>query len=153
MHNINILSEDEVLKNGIEFDGDVVCYSGIYGQQVYNRPMEEGGEPVTGLIYEKYRNGHLNYYCFLENGIKNGEYVGFYDSTKIKKFCVMKKGQVFGERIEWYENGSIKSTEHCKYGIVISCEKWDENGNLIYKQTEPSDSHKDLLAKYEEMYG
>lgn len=47
---MKILSEREVIEKGIEFDGDVVCFSGVYGQQVYNRPMEMGGEPVTGLV-------------------------------------------------------------------------------------------------------
>jgi antitoxin component YwqK of YwqJK toxin-antitoxin module len=152
MQNINILSEDEVLKKGIEFTGDL-CFSGKYGQQVYNRPMEEGGEPINGLVYEKYSNGHINYYCYHENGISNGEFVDFYESTKIKKHRIMRKGQIWGESIEWFENGSVRCIEHCKYGIVISYEKWDENGNLVDKKTEPNDSEKRLLAKYEDMYG
>lgn len=153
MNEIQILTEDEVFNKGIEFDGDIVCFSGIYGQQVYNRPMEEGGEPVNGLVYEKYKNGHIAYYSYYENGISNGEFVEFYESTKIKKFRIMKKGTVCGESIEWFESGSVKSREYCKYGIVVSYEEWDENGNLVDKKTEPSDSHKKLLAKYEEMYG
>lgn len=76
--NINILSEDKVFENGIEFAGDV-CFSGIYGQQVYTRPMEEGGEPLAGLLYERYKNGHIVYYSYYKNGAKNGEFVRFYE--------------------------------------------------------------------------
>ena len=50
MENVKTLSVEEVLKEGIEFAGDV-CYSGEYGQQVYSEPMEDGGEPITGLLY------------------------------------------------------------------------------------------------------
>lgn len=152
MESINILSEDEVFKNGVEFDGDV-CFSGLFGQQVYNRPMEEGGEPITGLVYEKYNNGHLAYYCYYENGFKNGEYVRFYKSLRIYKYCIMKNGQIRGKRTEWYENGDIKFIEYCKYGVVISYEKWDEKGNLIDKKIEPNDSQKKLLEKFELLNG
>ncbi|GFZ32146.1 hypothetical protein CSC2_26720 [Clostridium zeae] len=152
MENISIKSEDEILKEGTEFAGDV-CYSGKYGQQVYNRPMEEGGEPITGLVYEKYSNGHIVYYCYYENGFKNGEYVGFYESSKVSRFCIMRDGQILGKNIEWYENGSVKSIEYCKHGVVISFEKWDEKGNLINKKTEANDSEKKLLEKFESMYG
>jgi hypothetical protein len=107
MQNINILSEDEVFEKGIEFDGDIVCFSGVHGVQVYNRPMEEGGEPVTGLVYEKYNNGHIAYYCYYENGIKNGECVRFYESTKIKEYYIMDHGTICGENIEWDENGNF----------------------------------------------
>lgn len=150
MQGINILSEDEIFKNGIEFIEDV-CFSGEYGQQVFNKPMGEGGEPVTGIVYEKYDNGNINYYCYYENGIKNGEYVEFYDSKKIKKFRIMRKGQICGESIEWFEIGSVKAKEYCKYGIVISSEKWDEKGVLVYKKVEPNDFEKNLITKYETM--
>lgn len=149
MRNINILSENEVLEKGIEFDGDIVCFSGIHGVQVYNSPMEEGGEPVNGLIYERYKNGHIAYYCYYENGIKNGECVRFYECGKIKEYCIMESGTICGEKIEWFESGGIKSIENCKYGIVISYEKWDESGNLVDKKAGPTDSDKKTLEKFE----
>lgn len=61
----------------------------------------------------------------------------------------MDRGQVLGERIDWYENGTIKSVESYKYGIVIFYEKWDKNGNLIDKKTEPTDSDKKILERLE----
>lgn len=152
MKDVKILSAHEVIEKGIEFDGDVVCFSGMYGQHVYNRPMELGGEPVTGLVYEKYKNGCLAYYCYYENGISNGEYVEFYESGKIKKFREMLKGTIHGECMEWYVDGSVKSKEYFKYGISVYMEEWDESGDLFNKRTEPLESHKALLKKYESMY-
>lgn len=151
MKDINILSQDEVFKNGVEFTGDV-CYSGEYGQQVFNLPMEEGGESITGLVYEKYSNGNINYYCYYESGIQNGEAVVFYESGKIKGYCIMQRGQILGENIIWYENENIKLVEDCKYGIVVSYKKFDKKGNLIDEKIEPNSFEKELLAKYKRLY-
>lgn len=151
MNNINILSQDEVLRRGIEFIEDV-CYSGEYGQQVYNLPMEEGGNPITGLVYEKYSNGKINYYSYYENGIPNGEYVDFYESGQPKRHCIMNKGQILGENIVWYENGTIKLQEECKYGIVIFSKEFDEEGRVVSEKTEPNSFEKGLLEKYEKLY-
>ncbi|MCM3700718.1 hypothetical protein [Paenibacillus macerans] len=57
MNEISFLTEEEVLLNGIEFTGDV-CFSGEFGDQVFDKPMEEGGKPITGLVFEKYNNGN-----------------------------------------------------------------------------------------------
>lgn len=37
---MNILSKEEIITLGIEFAGDV-CYSGVYGQQVYTKEIYE----------------------------------------------------------------------------------------------------------------
>ncbi|GMQ59692.1 hypothetical protein AN1V17_40920 [Vallitalea sediminicola] len=149
--NKSILSQDEVLKKGIEFTGDV-CYSGEYGQQVYNLPIEEGGKPITGYVYEKYNNGNINYYCYYENGIKDGECIDFYETGKLKRHCMMEKGQILGKNYIWYENGNIKTKEFCKYGIVMSYKKFDEDGNIIDSKKEPNHVEKSLLEKYERLY-
>lgn len=109
--------------------------------------MEDGGLAVTGIVYEKHSN--INYYCYYENGIKNGVYVDFYDSKKIKKFRIMQKGQIYGESIEWFESRIIKVREYCKYGIVTYSEKWDEKGVLVDKKVELNDFEKNLILKYE----
>jgi antitoxin component YwqK of YwqJK toxin-antitoxin module len=151
MENTKILSKQEILEQGIEFKGDV-CYSGEYGQQLFNLPMEEGGESINGLVYEKYSNGNINYYSYYENGIKEGEYVTFYESGKIKSYCIMQLGQILGRHIVWYQNEKIKLYEECKYGIVISAKKFNEEGKLVSEKIEPNTFEKDLLAKYERIY-
>lgn len=151
MQNIMILLKDEILLEGIEFTGDV-CYSGEYGQQVFNLPMEEGGQPITGLIYEKYSNENINYYCFYKNGIPDGEYVTFYESGKIKSYCIMEQGSILGEHIVLYENGRAKLQEQCKYGIVISSKEFNEEGVIVKEKKEPNSFEIGLLEKYERLY-
>lgn len=41
MVNIKVLSQEKIVEKGIEFVGDI-CYSGEYGQQVFDKYMEEG---------------------------------------------------------------------------------------------------------------
>ncbi|WP_058487071.1 toxin-antitoxin system YwqK family antitoxin [Defluviitalea phaphyphila] len=152
MKNIRVLSQNEVLEKGIEFDGDYVCYSGEYGEQVYKLPMEEGGHPVNGLLYEKYDNGNIKYYSYYKDGIPNGEYVEFYDTGEIRRYCIMDGGQVLGEDIIWYKNGNIKLRRYWKYGIEISYEKFDEKGNIISRKIEPNDTEKELLETFKKLY-
>lgn len=124
------LSLSEVISIGTEFSGDV-CFSGLYGQQVYTNELENGGMPLEGILYERYPSGSLNYYTFYTNGIPNGQRVIFYESGQIKSCCTMDRGTIDGEHIEWYENGNIKVKEFCKYGCVLKRKEFDENGNLI----------------------
>ncbi|WP_340398980.1 hypothetical protein [Paenibacillus sp. FSL H8-0079] len=53
MLDYNLLSIEEVLLEGIEFEGEV-CFSGKYGQEVFDKPIEDGGHPISGLLYERY---------------------------------------------------------------------------------------------------
>lgn len=140
------LSLDEVIDKGIEFAGDV-CYSGKYGQQVYTNELEKGGVPINGIIYERYPSGSLNYYCFYNNGIPNGQRVRFYESGKIKSYCIMDTGTIDGEHTEWYENGTIKLKEFCKYGLVLRLQEFDENGNIIKEKKELSIDEKSIYEK------
>lgn len=148
---MNYLSKEEVLKNGIEFAGEV-CFSGEYGQQVYTKDESDGGVPVEGILYEKYSNGNLNYYAYYKDGIPNGEEVWFYESGKVKSYCIMASGTIEGEHTEWYENGSIKLVEYCKYGFVLKMQRFDENGNLIEEKNNLTDDEKRSYEKWSEYY-
>lgn len=127
---MDLLTYDEVMEKGIEFIGDV-CYSGDYGQQLYTREMEDGGNPIDGIVYEKYPSGALNYYAYYKNGIPNGERVRFYESGKIKSYEIMDTGTIDGNYIEWYEKGNIKLEKYCKYGLVLRMKEYNEEGNLL----------------------
>ena len=99
MLKLNIKTKDEILKEGIEFSGDV-CFSGEYGQQVYDKEMEDGGHPITGLVYEKDEIGNILYYAFYDDGVQNGDYVSFYESGEIKEMHVMRNGAKWGESVQ-----------------------------------------------------
>lgn len=55
---MKILSKEEIITLGIEFAGDV-CYSGLYGQQVYTKEMEGGGVPIDGKHTIWYEDGKV----------------------------------------------------------------------------------------------
>lgn len=145
------LSQDEVIRLGTEFAGDV-CYSGEYGQQVYTKEMEDGGLPVEGILYEKYPSGSLNYYSYYRDGIPHGEKVEFYECGKVKSYCVMDTGTVDGEKTEWYENGTIKIKESCKYGLVLKMQEFDSDGNLINEKKDLSEDEKTIYEKWKAQY-
>ena len=144
----NILVLEDIVKQGIEFKEEV-CFSGEFGQQVFDKPFEDGGNPITGLLFEKYNNGNLNYYSYYVDGIQNGESVTFYESGEISSYCVMDSGQVYGEIKKWYKTGLLKSLEMCKYGVVISSKHYDEKGDIIMEKLEPSRIEQKMLEKYE----
>ena len=146
----SILTEEVILQKGIEFICEV-CYSGEYGQQVFNKPMEDGGKPISGIIYEKNEDGHVGYYTYYKNGIPNGESVEFYPSGCLRSKCIMDRGTINGEKIEWYENGKIKSRKNCKYGLVIESYEWDEDGNLINKKMNLTEGEKKIFEKFEKL--
>lgn len=145
------LSQDEVIRLGTEFAGDV-CYSGEYGQQVYTKEMEDGGLPVEGILYEKYPSGSLNYYSYYRDGIPHGEKVEFYKCGKVKSYCVMDTGTVDGEKTEWYENGTIKIKESCKYGLVLKMQEFDSDGNLMNEKKDLSEDEKTIYEKRKAQY-
>lgn len=148
---MDILSESYVIENGIEFTGDV-CYSGEYDQQVYTTDTENGGVPINGILYEKYKNGKLQYYSYYIDGIANGTEVWFYESGKIKSICSMNGGTIDGEYVEYFEDGSIKLKKNCKYGLVITMHRYDENGHIIEEKNGLTESQKKLYDKWDSIY-
>ncbi len=142
---MEILSAEDVLRNGIEFDGDV-CYSGENYDQVCTNEVSEGGVPINGILYERYKNGNLCYYSFYQDGIPHGPCVHFYESGKIQSYCVMDTATVEGEMVELYENGNVKLREYSQYGYTLRMQKFDVAGNLI---DEKKELREDERAAYE----
>jgi len=149
MEEINILSKEEVLLNGLEFTGDV-CFDGEYGDQVFDRSIEDSGNPVTGLVYERYNNGNLAHYCYYVDGVPEGDYVTYYEDGKIEGFKRMRKGTIVGKSISWFKNGEIRSTSESLYGFKIAYKEWNEKGELIEEKLEPTPSEKDIIRKWTE---
>ena len=150
MKNIDeILSKEEAISCGYEFDGEIVCYSGEYGQQVCN--SSSGSDvPITGIVYELYPNGNINYYCMYANGIKNGDFISFYEDGSLMRRCTMYKGTRHGKTICWYRNGNKKAESESKYSFDLYYQEWDEDGNLIKNIMEPTELGKKMIARYDE---
>ncbi|MFF0829888.1 toxin-antitoxin system YwqK family antitoxin [Brevibacillus sp. NPDC003359] len=148
MMEFNLLSLEKVLLEGIEF-ADEVCFSGKSGQEVFDKPIEDGGKPVSGLLYERYKNGNLVYYSYYKNGVAEGDYVKFYENGKVESFQRMNKGVILGKSTSWYENGVVKSIAECKYGFRITYREWNIDGELITEKIEPSEFEKEMIDKYD----
>ncbi|SFX12060.1 hypothetical protein SAMN04487866_101604 [Thermoactinomyces sp. DSM 45891] len=145
---LNILTPSEVIKIGTEFEGEV-CFSGEFGQQVFTKPMEEGGSVFSGLLYEKYPNGSLAYYSFYDNGIPHGITVGFYPDKTVSSYKNMCRGTVHGKEFVWFENGLVKSIAERKFSFYTHFREWDESGNLINLKKEPNEFEKEMIHKCE----
>lgn len=146
-----VLTVNEILEKGIEFSGDV-CFSGEYGQQIFDAPLEAGGKPINGIIYETYKNGNIKYYQYYKNGFADGDYVLFYESGEIKELCVMKNGSKWGGDESYFENGNKKRVEQCKFGIILSFKEFDVDGNLIGIKEEPNSIEKKILTKFQKIF-
>ena len=145
-----ILSKEEVISTGLLFDGDDVHWGGEYGQHVCTWTGDGSEEPVNGLLYEFCNsNDNLYYYQFYKDGIRNGPCVTFYDNGKIKRYADMYKGILHGKVISWNEHEQISLSAVYKYGYVVSCTEWDDEGNLIREQFEPDAFGKRMIEQSE----
>jgi len=149
MDEYKIMEISEILENGIEFVGDV-CYSGEWGQDVFDAPEEIGGKSITGIVYEKQKNGNIAYYSYYKDGVLNGPTVYFHEDGGVKKYMDMFKGILHGKEIEWFENGKIKMYANRKYRFLTLCKEWDECGNLIKEESGPTQEELKLIKRYEE---
>ncbi|WP_018750273.1 toxin-antitoxin system YwqK family antitoxin [Paenibacillus sanguinis] len=149
MEQKNLLTQKEVMEIGLHFDGDHVYYGGEYGQQVCRISEDGVEEPVTGVVYELYKNLKLNYYCSYTQGISNGPYVCFYESGNVKSISHMHKGTKQGKSFQYDDHGKKKSESVYKYGFCESFMEWDDKGNLVKEQTEPTEFDRKMIEKYE----
>lgn len=143
----NILSKEFVLQNGIDFEN---LHGKYCSDLILDKPEDKGGKPFTGLTYELYKNGQLQYYCYYKDGFEDGQYVEFYENGNVKSIKFMKYGQIRGREETWYENGNPKLVAECEFGIYLSKKEWDINGNLINEKTNILEDELEILNKSRE---
>ncbi|MCM1472693.1 MAG: hypothetical protein NC040_01445 [Muribaculaceae bacterium] len=135
-----ILSAEYVKANGILWDEDLFTYESYWEngynhyERLFDKPMDEGGKPVTALIYELFSDGTLSDYAYYKDGYKYGEDVKFYKSGRVSGYTLFMDSEFY--LYEWYENGQIKEfferyRDDNKYFRRMTC--YDENGNKISK--------------------
>lgn len=134
-----ILSADYVKANGILW-GELFTYESYWEngynhyERLFDKPMDKGGKPVTGLVYELFPNGTLSGYAYYKDGYQYGEDVEFYKSGKVRCYTFFTDSEFY--LYEWYENGQLKEFSERyrgdnKYFRRTTC--YDENGNKISK--------------------
>ncbi|MCM3569787.1 hypothetical protein [Neobacillus mesonae] len=144
---IQLLSKDEVLINGVNFDEKLWFTS--YSDEVIDNPEDKGGKPFSGLAFELYDNGNLAYYGYYRNGLKEGPFVEFYPSGKIKGYRIMDGGTVKGKEIMWFENGQKAYEGESRVGRRLTYTKWNETGEIIEQKTEPTKFDLEYVKKFD----
>lgn len=144
---LTILSWDDVIENGKEWDDDIEWDS--CGYRVCDISDEEE-IPITGLLYELFQDGSLKWYRYYEDGLGAGPAVTFfpsgelsqygcyewYESGQIKSYYIYQNNAGVEESYEWYENGVIKNyTCRDKRGFAVKYIEYDEAGNITKEIT------------------
>lgn len=136
-----ILSLEYVKANGVLWDDDIFIYESYWEngfdhyERLFDKPMDEGGKPVTALIYELFPDGTLSDYAYYKDGYKYGEDVEFYKSGRVSSYTLFTDDEFY--IYEWYENGQLKEIferyrEDNIYYRRQTC--YDENGNKFSKR-------------------
>ncbi len=130
---MEILSKEYVMEHGSPFDEDNFAfetYDKNY-EQLFDKPMNEGGKPFNGLVYELYPDGELSGYTFYINGYQNGDDVTFYKSGALARYSRYTDSENF--IYELYENGNIKMYKENHRSDVphyYRIKEYDEKGRL-----------------------
>ncbi|HBF87923.1 MAG TPA: toxin-antitoxin system YwqK family antitoxin [Bacteroidales bacterium] len=94
---------------------------------------DESNKLFSGLYSEKFENDKTKMEINIENGLKNGEAVYFYQDGAKKEIRTYKNGIKHGTWINWNEKGSKTAianySEDLKDGEWII---WDDNGTKRY---------------------
>lgn len=134
----SVLSPEYVLANGVPYDdlcGEFYWNSKgkyCYDQQ-FDKPMDEGGKPFTGIAYELDDDGALIGYREFDDGWETGgTNVAFYPSSRLRSYTDHSETGQY--TIAWHENGVVSylCIHHRKtrpeYFIA---KKYDENGKIL----------------------
>ena len=133
-----ILTKEEVLRGGVCFEDELDWGGECYEQIVCENELGEE-VPYTGLAYDLYPDGQLEFYGYIDNGYRHGLAVYFYSSGKIKSINNQDRGSAEGIQKEYFENGDIESVSYCIAGEELLYKKYDETGKVIEEKTEPTE--------------
>lgn len=106
------LSEEYLIEHGSLFDEDTFAFESYWEndknhyEQLFDKPMDQGGKPFNGLVYERYLTGELLRYTFYQNGYHYGDDVEFYQSGRIRRFSRYTDSENY--ICYWYQDGIIK---------------------------------------------
>lgn len=142
-----ILTKEEVLQNGVCFE-EVLDWGGWYCEQIVSE--NESGEeiPFTGLAYDLYPDGKLEYYGYIKDGFRHGMNVLFYPNGNIESINPQDCGAADGLQKKYYENGALKSQEYCVLGARVTYIEYDEAGHITNEKLEPTDADFERAKKW-----
>lgn len=87
--------------------------------------------PFNGKCITTYPSGKLGMGGYIKDGLRDGEWIWFYENGNKKRFCIYKNGIKQGVSIFYYKNGQKKSEIIFDNDKNIRQTSWDEKGNKI----------------------
>lgn len=132
-----------ILENGTEFE-ECLEYGGPFELAIVEITEDGKEELFTGLAYDKYENGNIESYFYVEQG----KYVEFYSNGNVNKIGHMSKNAADGYQVEFFENGKKKYESECVAGREMTYIKYDENGNVVEEKAEPNESDLKYAGKF-----
>ncbi|EMI15051.1 morn repeat protein [Bacillus stratosphericus LAMA 585] len=143
----DILQKDFILENGTEFE-EHLEYGGPYELAIVEYTPDGNEKLFTGLAYDKYENGNIESYFYVEQGVKQGKCVEFYSNGNVKKIGNMNKSAADGYQVEFFENGNRKYESEYIAGREMTYIKYDKNGNIVEQKAEPDESDLKYVEKF-----
>lgn len=139
----SVLSKDYIIENGIDFDD---LWSEYCSDRMLDNPEDESGKPFTGITYELFPNGDLNYYSYYVDGFSHGIYLKFYTGGNIKSKQHIKYGVVNGIEETWFDNGQKKSIAKYDNGICLNLKEWNIDNEMAVTKKEPTEQDLKMLS-------
>ncbi|PFM44447.1 hypothetical protein COJ45_24580 [Bacillus cereus] len=130
-----VLTKEYIIQNSLEFE-ECLEYGGPYGLGIVECADDGKEKLFTGLAYDVYENGNIECYFYVENGVKQGEYVELYMNGHIKRISNMNRSTVEGYHVEFFQNGMKKHESECIAGREMTFKKYDEQGNIVEQKNE-----------------
>jgi len=134
----DVLTKEYIIQNGLEFE-ECLEYGGPYGLGIVECADDGKEKLFTGLAYDVYENGNIECYFYVENVVKQGEYVEFYMDGNIKRISNMNRSAVEGYYVEFFQNGMKKHESEYIAGREMTFKKYDEQGNVVKQKIEPTE--------------
>jgi antitoxin component YwqK of YwqJK toxin-antitoxin module len=99
-------------------------------------PIMVESKPFTGILFQEYSNGQIEYELSLKKGIPNGFLKNYYENGQLGEKLTFKDGKRNGLWEFYYENGQLEVKRTYKDGKKDGLEEfYYENGQLESKGT------------------
>ena len=130
---------DKLIENGVDADDLAEEFytdaNGVYHyQQVFDKPMEEGGTPFTGLSITFFDNfDQIDSYTEMKDGYPFGDEVGFHESGALASYERTDDKEHYA--YTWFENGVLRTVyewnrpDKTEY---YRAKAYDKTGKLIW---------------------
>ena len=102
----------------------------------------------TGLAYDLYPDGKLEYYGCIKDGFRHGMNVWFYPNGNIENINPQDCGAADGIQKKYYENGALKSQAYYVLGARVTYIEYDEAGHIIDEKLEPTEGDFERAKKW-----